>query len=223
MRRYTLHALVLANALLMLALAWLWFAPDGSLRNVGWKPPAAHKTDFGAMLPALPGIATADTSRFVAMLDRPLFSATRRPPPPPPPPAAQTPVDNLSTARLSGVYEGQGAGGVIINLGGKDRRVALNSVVEGWTLQSVQGRSVTFSSNGQVRVLQLPRAALATYTGVARPPVAPAQTVAPPGLAAIPEKESGANVQAATSPPSLPPATGSPSFGRRRTQTQPSN
>ena len=214
MKRHALHLLLLANAALALVLAWLWFPPTGAVRNVHWQPPAAQKTDFAAMLPVLPGIATADTSQFIAMLDRPLFTATRRPPPPPPPPAAQEPVDNLSTARLTGLYQGVGTGGIIINLGGKDRRVALNTVVDGWKLQSIQGRSVTFASAGRTRVLQLPRAALTTYTGLAKPPAAPAPAAAAPIQAAQP----------ARAPEGAPPAaTGSPSFGVSRARVRPSN
>ena len=214
MKRHALHLLLLANAALALVLAWLWFTPTGAVRNVHWQPPAAQKTDFAAMLPALPGIAAADTSQFIAMLDRPLFTATRRPPPPPPPPAAQEPVDNLSTARLTGLYQGAGTGGVIINLGGKDRRLALNTVVDGWKLQSIQGRSVTFASAGRTRVLQLPRAALTTYTGLAKPPAAPAPAAAAPIQAAQP----------ARAPEGAPPAaTGSPSFGVSRARVRPSN
>ena len=210
MKRHALHLLLLANAALALLLAWLWFTPAGTTRNVRWQPPAAQKTDFAAMLPVLPSIATADTSQFIAMLDRPLFAATRRPPPPPPPPAAQEPVDNLSTARLTGLYQGAGTGGVIINLGGKDRRLALNTVVDGWKLQSIQGRSVTFASAGRTRVLQLPRAALTAYTGLAKPPPAP-----PPIRATLPARVSEG------APPTA--ATGSPSFGASRARARPSN
>ena len=214
MKRHALHLLLLANAALALALAWLWFTPAGAVRNVHWQPPAAQKTDFAAMLPALPGIAAADTSQFIAMLDRPLFAFTRRPPPPPPPPAAQAPVDNLSTARLTGVYQGTGTGGIIINIAGKDRRVALSTAVDGWTLQSIQGRNVTFASAGRTRVLQLPRAALTTYTGLAKPPAAPAPAAAAPIQAAQP----------ARAPEGAPPAaTGSPSFGVSRARARPSN
>ena len=151
MKRHVLHLLLLANTALALVLAWLWLTPAGAMRNVHWQPPAAQKTDFATMLPALPGIATADTSQFIAMLDRPLFATTRRPPPPPPPPTEQAPVDNLSTARLTGVYQGASTGGIIINIAGKDRRVALSTAVDGWTLQSIQGRDVTFASAGRIR------------------------------------------------------------------------
>ena len=72
MKRHALHLLLLANAALALVLAWLWFTPTGAVRNVHWQPPTAQKTDFAAMLPVLPSIATADTSQFIAMLDAPL-------------------------------------------------------------------------------------------------------------------------------------------------------
>lgn len=190
MRRYVLHVLLLVNVGLAAVLAWLWVTPAGTLRDVHWQPPAARKTDFASMLPALPAVSTPDTGQFVAMLDRPLFSITRRPPPPPPPPAPEPPVDTLSTARLFGVFQGEGIGGVIMKIGGKDRRVRLNEAVDGWTLRSIEGRNVTFASGGQTRVLQLSRAALTTYTGLARQ-----QPVAP-------------TVPGARSAPSAPPAAG---------------
>lgn len=165
MKRHALPALLLFNGALAIWLAWLWFTPQGTLRNVRWQPPASQQTDLSSLLPSLPPLVQPDTGRFIALLDRPLFSATRRPPPPPPPPAAAAPVDNLSTARLSGVFEGPGGTGVIIQIAGKDRRLQLNQALDGWTLRSVQGRQVTFGSGGQTRVLQLPRAALTTYTG----------------------------------------------------------
>ena len=83
MRRHALQILLLANAALALVLLWLWFFPDGSMRNVHWQPPEARKTDLATILPALPGVGSADTSQFISMLDRPLFAITRRPPPPP--------------------------------------------------------------------------------------------------------------------------------------------
>ena len=199
MRRYALQILLLVNAALALVLLWLWVLPDGSLRNVLWQPPEARKTDLANMLPALPGVGSADTSQFIAMLDRPLFSMTRRPPPPPPPPQAEAPVDNLSTARLTGVFHGAGAGGIIINIAGKDRRVRLNEAIDGWTVQAIQERNVTFARGGNTRTLTLPRAALATYTGLSMSPAAPAQP-AQPDRAAPPVRPANAPAAASPSP-----------------------
>lgn len=178
MKRYALHFVALLSAALMLLLLSMWFTSSGTVRNVHWQPPKARNTDFAAVLPALPGVASADISQFVAMLDRPLFSTTRRPPPPPPPPEAAAPVDNLSTARLSGIFEGAGGGGIIINIAGKDQRVRLKEALDGWSLQSIAGRNVTFARSGQTRVLTLPRAALTTYTGAA-PQTSPAAPLQP--------------------------------------------
>lgn len=201
MRRYALQILLLVNAALALVLLWLWVLPDGSLRNVHWQPPEARKTDLANMLPALPGVGSADTSQFIAMLDRPLFSMTRRPPPPPPPPAhAEAPVDTLSTARLTGVFRGAGAGGIIINIAGKDRRVRLNEAIDGWTVLAIQERNVTFARGGNTRTLTLPRAALATYTGLSMSPAAPAQSAQPAQLDRAAPPVRPANAPAAASP-----------------------
>lgn len=184
MKKYSLHILVLLNVILALVLARLWFDSTGHLRNVRWQAPKPQTADYGAMVPSVPGVAPADTSQFIAMLDRPVFSPTRRPPPPPPPPQEKEPVDNLTSAQLSGLFRGGKDGGVIIQIAGKHRRVRLNENVEGWFLSDIQDRSVTFTRNGQSRVLQLPRAAVTSYTGLAPSsgvPLAPARAVqAPP-------------------------------------------
>jgi len=186
MKRPGIAILISINLVLAALLAWLWFTPQGAIKNSAWTPPAAQKTDYAQMIPPLPGNAQVDTSKFVAMLDRPLFTLTRRPPPPPPPPEAPAPVDTLTTARISGVFSSSAGGGVIINLAGKDRRVRLNESIEGgWTLQSISGSTVTFTGAGQSRSLTLPRAALTSYSGlpVASPPAAqaqPAPAVQPP-------------------------------------------
>ncbi len=167
MKRYALHVLTGLAIALALVLAVLWFHADGSVRNSTWVPPEPLRVDYQAMLPVLPPVGSADTSRFVAMLDRPVFSVTRRPPPPPPPPESvqAPPPDNLSTARLSGVFQGSGAGGVIISIAGKQRRAQINDLVDGWTLKSVQGQSVTFIRGGEQRVLTLQRSMLQSAAG----------------------------------------------------------
>lgn len=170
MKKYSLHVLWFINVALALVLASLWIDSSGRLRNIHWKAPAPQKADYASMVPVLPRSVPTDTGQFIVMLDRPVFSPTRRPPPPPPPPEEKAPVDNLSTAQLSGLFLGGGDGGAIIQIAGKHKRVRLHDVVEGWTLSAIQDRSVTFTLGGQSRVLQLPRAALTSYTGL--PPAA---------------------------------------------------
>jgi len=185
MKRPAIAILISVNVALAVVLAWLWFTPSGAIKNSVWTPQAAQKTDYAQMIPPLPGNAQVDTSKFVAMLDRPLFMLTRRPPPPPPPPDAPAPVDTLTTARISGIFSGSAGGGVIINLAGKDRRVRLNESIEGgWTLQSISGSTVTFAGAGQSRTLTLPRAALTSYSGLPVSSPAPAAQAQPAAAAA---------------------------------------
>ena len=209
MKRYALNLLLLLNATLALVLAWMWFAPDGSLRNAHWTAPPPRTANYSAMLPPLPGMASADTSQFIAMLDRPLFSSSRRPPPPPPPPPpaqAAAPVDHLSTARLSGLFHGEGVGGIIINIAGKHRRVRLNEGVDGWLVKSIQERSVTFARGGESRTLPLPRGALTTYTGLAPAPGQAAMNLATPGVSPLtPAAPSGGAAGAGAPAGAAPP------------------
>ena len=176
MSRHALTLLGVLNALLVAVILWVWVTPAGELRNMQWQPPVPVKVDLHALLPSLPGPGQADTSQFLRMLDRPLFSVTRRPPPPPPPPKVEAPepVNWFAQAKLTGVYEGQGGGGIIIFYEGKDRRVPLNGFLDGWKLQSVSGGQASFEKNGQTRMVPLQRASLSAYTGLPQNrPVAP--------------------------------------------------
>ncbi|WP_298214158.1 hypothetical protein [Acidovorax sp.] len=202
MNRYALHALLGLNLALALVLAFLWVGPGGKLRRTHWQPPAAQMTDYAAMLPDIPASVPMSTGDVMAMLERPLFTITRRPPPPPPPPKpTEAPApDNLSTAKLTGVYMGQEAGGVILNIGGKDRRVRMREQVEGWTLSAIDQRSATFSNGDSQRVLPLLKGSLANFTGqVPAAPVPPPSVASPLAVPAPAENPATATSGAARS------------------------
>lgn len=210
MKRHALTMLLVINVALAVVLAALWLNPDGSLRNTHWAAPVPIKNDYLQMLPFLPERQPIDTNRFLALLERPLFQLTRRPPPPPPPPTAvvQAPVDNLSTAQLSGVVAGDGSASIIITMAGKARRVRLNESVDGWALQSIQGRSVTFAGGGQTRTLQLPRAAVTSSSGAALPASPLPMPAAPPAPSAVIESPAPIAAQATPLPTAVtPPAS----------------
>ena len=215
MRRVALPLLVILNAGLLCFLAWVWFTPDGQVRGMRWQSPAPVKVDLQALLPALPGQGQADTSQFLGMLERPLFSPTRRPPPPPPPPKAEVPepVNRFAQAKLTGVFEGAGVGGIIINYEGKDRRVPLNGTLDGWKLLSVTGAQATFSQRGQTRVVQLQRAALTAYTGAPQNRATAASQAANDRANAQSSAAAVSGPAAATNTPAAPPRR--PSFGGR--------
>lgn len=165
MKPYALLVLGALCAALALALGGLWVGRDGQLRHTHWQAPAPVTADFAQMLPPLAEPTRVPTARFMALLERPLFSPSRRPPPPPPPPAPPAPVDVFANTQLHAIYAGEQISGVILHMGGKSRRVRLNEAVNGWVLTAVQGHIATFSHSGQVRQLQLIRAKIGSKEG----------------------------------------------------------
>lgn len=225
MNRYALHFLVGLNLLLGLLLASMWFDTHGRSRNLNWQTPAPQTTDYAAMLPQIPDAMPMNTGAIMALLERPLFSITRRPPPPPPPPKAADapPPDTLSTARLIGLYAGPDQSGIILHIGGKNRRLRIREQVEGWTLSAIDQRSATFSSGSSQRTLPLLKGNLSKFTGEALADVPPPQTANAPTAAPSPPDSPAPVV---TSPPvqtnASPPAPSGPgSTGGAKPRPQP--
>jgi hypothetical protein len=153
MRRAPLLTLVAVNLALLLMLAALWLTPQGRLRNVQWQPPAPVKPALGGAAP-LERWST-DYSRFVATLERPLFSETRRPPPK----AQAQPVDTLSTVTIVGIWGTGAQAGVIAREGQQMRRVKVGEPLAGWTLKEVRLQGATFARGDETRSLLIRRGA----------------------------------------------------------------
>nr|WP_312986323.1 hypothetical protein [Comamonas koreensis] len=165
MKRYTSVILIAANVVLVLLLVWMWLSPSGGLKNTHWTMPRGQKSNLEGIVPRLGKAQAMDHSQFLAMLDRPLFSPTRRPPPPPPVAAAEAPPpppDYLADAVLSGVYlsaDGK-TGGIIINFQGKDKSLPLQGLLDGWTLSSVADNRVYFTRAGVTKEIALQKGKL---------------------------------------------------------------
>lgn len=152
MRRYLIPALILANVALAGGLAWRWVTPDGQLRDVRWIPPAPIKpvlTD--SVFPPW----SADLGSFMAALDRPLFSATRKPPQKPAEAAAVV-VDTLDSVRVLGLYSSGGtSGGAIVRSEGKVLRLKLGDTLSGWTVKEVRPRELVMARGADQRTLDV--------------------------------------------------------------------
>ena len=155
--------LLAANIALVLGMVALWLTPGGQVRGTNWTAPA----------PVVPEIAppadisaqkTADVSRFLSVLERPLFSPNRRPLPPAPSKAEAAPEpDPLANIQLQGVYStGDGGGGIFARVDGKDRRITVGTALGGWTVKGIDGLNVTFARGEDSRVVSLVPAKLAT-------------------------------------------------------------
>ena len=164
MKRYVGLILIGINVLLVLLLAWMWLTPAGQLKNAHWDEPRGQKTNLDGLIPVLGKPQPMEQSQFLGMLDRPLFSLSRRPPPPPPPPPAAVPPpppDYLADAVLTGIYTStDGSAGIIIKFQGKDKSLPLQGVLEGWTLKSVAENRVYFSRGAETKEIQLQKAKL---------------------------------------------------------------
>jgi len=171
MKNPGLRLFLVLDALLIAALAWLWLDHhSGAPRALAWQPPAAIAPEFGAAANDLPPVAAMDTRAFVATLDRPLFSPTRRPPPPKAAPDEPPVADTLKDVRLIGLYTTtDGRAGALVRNGAAVQRVALKEQIGGWTLDSVQDRRATLMRAGKSRVLELAISRPAAAAAGARP------------------------------------------------------
>ena len=154
MRRFLIPFLLVANLALAGGLVWQWVTPQGEWRNVRWTPPAPIKpvlTD--SAFPAW----SADLGSFVASLDKPLFSATRKPPAK----AAEAPpvaVDTLASVRVLGLYSSDGAsGGAIVRSEGKVVRLKQGDTLGGWTVKEVRPLELVLARGGEKRTLDVKR------------------------------------------------------------------
>lgn len=208
MKRHVFALLLMLVALLALALAALWVTPSGQWRHVRWQAPEAQMADYASMVAELPAPASADTRRFVTMLERPLFSPTRRPPPVTPKEGTSS-ADAMGNAQLVGLFEGAKDAGALVRIDGKIRRMRLNELIDGWTLSAVRGRSATFTRAGGTRVLELQRADLSVDPAQPlvpgappknRPPTKPEPQVDPPKPAPQKAEPAAAPVPKAEAP-----------------------
>lgn len=153
MRLLLIPALLGVNLALAGGLAWLWFTPQGELREVRWTPPAPIKPVLtGAPIPTW----SADLGSFMAALDRPLFAPTRKPPAKPEPPVAVV-ADTLNDVRVLGLYSNGTAGGAIVRAEGKVRRVRTGDTLGGWTVKEVRPGELVLARGTEQRSLDVKR------------------------------------------------------------------
>jgi hypothetical protein len=171
--------LVGANVLLAALLGWLWLGPAGPGRGIHWTAPPALKPDLGTASAAAIGQDDADTARFMAILDRPLFSTTRRPAPVVAKGAGPDPMQGI---HLFGLFTGPDGGGALVRVDGRTRRLKRGEAVGDWSLQEVRSRDVVFARGPETRVVPL----LQARQGVSAPGATAAGPSAPSTASAAP-------------------------------------
>lgn len=155
MRRYILPLLGALNLALLAVLTWLWVTPQGALRDVRWLAPQPVRPAL-VDAQALPAF-NVDLSRYLATLERPLFTPSRRPPRVLETAASVPPPEPFPDIRLVGVYGMQGAGGVIAVVDGRVRRMQLGASIGDWSLKEVRSSEIVLGRGDDVRTIQLRR------------------------------------------------------------------
>lgn len=173
MNRLAAPLYLIAVLVLGALLAALWLAPGPLAALRHWQAPAPQAPNLddvhAALLHAHPG-AAAD---YPELLQRPLFSATRRPPAPPAPPVAKPqpepePEPNpIEHVRVLGVITGPTLNGALLAEGEGTRFLPLNQKYEGWTLRTLAEDHVVFQFRGRRQRLDV---ALAHLGDAAQPP-----------------------------------------------------
>lgn len=154
MRRFLFPLLLAADLFLGTVLAWQWLTPRGEWRAIWWSAPVPIKPVLSD--PVLPGW-NADLANFVAALDRPLFSASRRPPPVAKPDAAPV-VDPLADIRVLGLYtSGVGGGGAIVRTEGVVRRLKHGDSLGAWTVKEIVPAGLVLARGSEQRTVEIKR------------------------------------------------------------------
>lgn len=193
-----LHILALVNLGLAGGLASLWVDHKAQpLPELIWRSPEAVSPEIAApQLALMTDPQAGNPGAYPEILARPLFAVDRRPPPPPAPPKPPVkpppppPPDPFASVKLTGLFTGVN-GGVLASVEGKMRRVKIGQQIGAWTLQTIDGREVTFKRGEQERKLRLAYAKL----NVPMPVAVPAAVPNLPGRPAATPQALPANVQ----------------------------
>ena len=120
-----------------------------------------EEQEQSAAAPANP-VAAQPLDQLSTILDRPLFSPSRRPPAPPPPPVVQAPAPPAPPPPppdlvLFGVgMDGEGARAVV--RAGADKKILRAQIgddIEGWKVSQIEGRKVVLSLDGRFATFTL--------------------------------------------------------------------
>jgi general secretion pathway protein N len=131
-----------------------WTAP-GLLLLLSFSATARAEEQGRAAAPLANPVAAQSLEQLRAIVDRSLFSPSRRPPPPPaePPPVAQAPAGSAPppappiVVLLGVVMDGQNARAVV-RVGADKRllRAQMGDDIDGWKVAQIDGRKVVLAS-----------------------------------------------------------------------------
>lgn len=142
--------LLVANLLAGAGLAW-----QGTAREAEWVPPPPVEP----ALPAVPEFGVAAAPPAAAILERPLFWASRRPIADAPAEGPEAADSALEDVRILGLLD-SGEEGALLYRAGEDAAVArlqVGQTLRGWRLTGMAADGAVFRRGDEERLLTLPR------------------------------------------------------------------
>jgi hypothetical protein len=105
-------------------------------------------------------VAAQPLDQLSTILDRPLFSPSRRPPAPPPPSVVRAPTSPVppppNLVLFGVVMDGEGARAIV--RAGADKklvRAQIGDEIDGWKVSQIEGRKVVLSLDGRFATFKL--------------------------------------------------------------------
>jgi len=151
MTRGRLLTLVLGGLLLAVALL-PWLLPANRLVDASL--PAAVRSETSAP----PPLALQPIESYAAMVERPLFTATRRAAPAGVAPAERTAGLILGRYRLTGVIVTPRKRSILLaSAGNRTQTVVQGEAIDGWTLKTVERDRIVLENGGKQEVVPVGR------------------------------------------------------------------
>jgi len=137
------------GAALLVAAAVPWLMP--AARLVDARLPAAGRAEAGPP----PTLALAPLESYAAMVERPLFTATRRPAPAGAGVAAERNANLiLGRYRLTGVIVTPARRSILLaSAGNRTQTVVQGEAIDGWTLRSVERDRIVLENGGKQEIV----------------------------------------------------------------------
>ncbi|CAM5781024.1 hypothetical protein ACFOHU_13565 [Ottowia pentelensis] len=221
MSRLVAPIYLVAVGLMAVLLFMLWAAPGPLAAWRHWQPPPPQPPRLDDVQAAMLRPNPLATGAYPVVLDRPLFTVTRRPAAAAAAaaPAAAPAPSAIEQLALQGVVAGPTLTGVMLQEGGQTRFVRVGERVDDWVLARVQDREAVFERGGrQHRIAFNPAPGEAATSGRAAAvpmPAAAATPVVPPAAvpAAAPNPPSGISDQTRAKPAAPPTNKGPATLG----------
>jgi len=145
--------LLLALVAMSLGVALVWFWRDGPAM---WSPPQPVAPEIRVSEVAREASGRASAAQHAVIVERPLFSDTRRPFVPDPEGAQASVV--ATDLVLAGLFGSGETAGALVRIDGGVERVRIGEHAGGWILRQIRGSTAVFERAGQTREIRLEHA-----------------------------------------------------------------